>query len=93
MSNAFLIDVACPCDCPENVIAARRRKLEKYAVIKEQFEGKGFQMCCDGFIVGLLGTWDPENDHLLHEIGIGHKYGTLLKKLCCRDATSGSYGV
>ncbi len=56
-------------------------------------EGKGFRVCCDGFIVGSLGTWDPENDHLHREIGISRKYGTLFKKLCCRDAISGSYGV
>ena len=29
--------------------------------------------------VGSLGTWDPENDHLLLEIGIGRKYGTVFK--------------
>ena len=91
--KAFLIDVACPCDRPENMTAARGRKREKYAAIKEQLEEKGFQVCCDGFIVGSLGTWDPENDHLLREIGIGRKYGTLFKKLCCRDAIAGSYGV
>ena len=85
--------MACPCDRPENMTAARGRKREKYAAIKEQLEGKGFQVCCDGFIVGSLGTWDPENDHLLREIGIGRKYGTLFKKLCCRDAIAGSYGV
>ena len=66
---------------------------EKYAAIKEQLEGKGFQVCCDSFIVCSLGTWDPENNHLLHEIGIGRKYGTLFKTLCCRDAIAGSYRV
>ena len=43
--------------------------------------------------LGVLGTWDPKNDHLLKTIGIGRKYGALLKKLCCRDAISGSYEV
>ena len=36
--KAFLIDVACPCDRPENMTAARGRKREKYAAIKEQLE-------------------------------------------------------
>ena len=75
--KAFLINVACPCDRPENMTAARGRKREKYAAIKEHLEGKGFQVCCDGFSVGSLGTWDPENDHLLREIGISCKYGCL----------------
>ena len=43
--------------------------------------------------MGTLGTWDPENDHLLSVIGIGRKYGILFKKLSCRDAISGSYEV
>ena len=48
----------------------------------------------DAFLVGSLGTWDPENDCLLQTVGIGRKYyGTLFKKLCCRDAISGSYEV
>ena len=80
-------------DRPENMTAARGRKRKKNAAIKEQLEGKGFQVCCDGFLVSSLGTWDPENDHLLREVGIGRKYGTLFKKLCCRDAIAGSYGV
>ena len=68
--KTFLIDVACSCDHPQNMTAARGRKREKYAAIKEQLEGKGFQVCYDGFIVGSLGTWDPENDHLLRGIGV-----------------------
>ena len=47
----------------------------------------------DAFIVGSLVAWDPENDHLLSKLGIGRKYGTLFKKLCCRDAIAGSYEV
>ena len=47
----------------------------------------------DVFAVGLLGTWDPEKDCPLSIVGIGQKYGTLFKKLCCRKAISGSYEV
>ena len=57
--KAFLINVACPCDRPENITVARGRKREKYAAIKEQLEGKGFQVCCDSFIVGLAGNMGP----------------------------------
>ena len=45
----------------------------------------------DAFVVGLLGTWDPEKGRLLPIVGIDRKYGTQFKKLCCRDAISGSY--
>ena len=47
----------------------------------------------DAFVVGLLGTWDPKKDCLLPIVGIGQKYGTLFKKLCCQEAISGSYEV
>lgn len=55
--KAFLIDVACLCDHPENVIVARGWKQEKYAAIKEQLEGKWLQKCVVKFIVGSLGTY------------------------------------
>ena len=58
-----------------------------------KLEGIGFQVCCNIFFVGSLRTLAPENDHLLQEIGIGRKYGTMFKKLCYRDAISSSYGV
>ena len=91
--KAYLIDVACPCERPDNLSATRQRKLDKYAETKKRLEDKGFDTMLDAFIVGSLGAWDPENDHLLSKLGIGRKYGTLFKKLCCRDAIAGSYEV
>ena len=60
---------------------------------EDRYEGNGYQVYLDAFVVGSLGTWDPENDHLLPVLGIGRKYGVLFKKLCCRDALAGSYEV
>ena len=91
--KAYLIDVACPCERPDNLSAARQRKLDKYAETKKPLEDKGFETMLDTFLVGSLGAWDPENDHLFPKLGIGRKYGTLFKKLCCRDAIDGSYAV
>jgi hypothetical protein len=87
--KAFLIDVTRPCERPENMEATRRRIQDKYACL----ESKGYQTSLDAFVVGSLGTWDPENDHLFSTLGIGQKYGALFKKLCCRDAITGSYEV
>ena len=91
--KAYLIDVACPCDRPDNLVAAHRRKLDKYAAIRDKLQDSGYHASLDAFVVGTLETWDPENDHLLWAFGIGWKYGSLFKKLCCRDAISGSYEV
>ena len=73
--------------------SARQRKLDKYTAVKEKLEEKGYETVLDAFVVGTLGTWDPKNDPLLRKLGIGRRYGTLFKKLCCRDAIAGSYEV
>ena len=57
---------------------------------KEKLEEKGYTTVLDALLlVGTYGTWDPKNDPLLKQLGIGREYGNLLKKLCCRDAISG----
>ena len=91
--KAYLVDVAVPCETPENLKASRARKLDKYAGIKAKLEEKGYDTVLDALLVGSLGTWDRENDPLLGKLGIGRKYQTLFKKLCCRDAIAGSYAV
>ena len=58
---------------------ARRCTLDKYAGIRDRLESKGYQTTLDTFVVGSLGTWDPENDHLISLLGIGRKYGALFK--------------
>ena len=93
LKKAYIVDVTCPCETGENLKAARRRKVEKYDVLKRKLEEDGYATSLDALVVGSLGTWDPENDPLLTLLGIGRKYGTMFKKLCCRDAVSGSYEV
>ena len=91
--KAYLVDVAVPWASEENLKASRERKVEKYSGAKNCLGQKGFEVLLEGFLVGSLGTWDPENDSLLTKLGIARKYRILLKKLCVRDAISGSYGV
>ena len=91
--KAYLVDVTCPCETTVNMASARQRKVDKYADVKGRLEEKGYDTVLDAFVVGTLGTWDPLNDPLLRKLGIGRRYGTLFKKLCCRDAIAGSYEV
>ena len=81
--TAYLVDKAVLCQMPETA----------YAGIKAKLEEKGYDTVHDTLLVGSLGTWDRENDSLLGKLGIGRKYQTLFKKLCCRDAIAGSYAV
>ena len=73
--------------------SARQRKLDKYTAVREKLEEKGYETVLDAFVVGMLGMWDPKNDPLLRKLGIGRRYGTLFKKLCCCDTIAGSYEV
>ena len=91
--KAYLVDVAVPWGSEENLKVSRERKVEKYSGAKNCLEQKGFEVLLEGFLVGSLGTLDPENDSLLTKLGIARKYGILFKKLCICDAISDSYGV
>ena len=57
--KAYLIDVTCPNEQSENLVAARRRKVEKYQNVKDRLTEQGFDTVLDAFVVGTLGTWDP----------------------------------
>lgn len=55
---------------------------------------KGYQrMQVDAMVVGYLGSWDPANDPVLKKLGIGRKYATLFRNLCCTEAIKGSFTI
>ena len=60
--KAYMVDVAVPWGSEDNLKASRERKVEKYSCAKNCLEQKGFEVLLEGFLVGSLGTWDPEND-------------------------------
>ena len=66
---------------------------DKYTGIKAKLEERGYDTVLDALLVKSLGTWDKENDPLLGKLGIGRKYQSLFKKLCCRGAIAGAYAV
>ena len=41
-TNMYLVDVTCPNEQSENLVAARRRKIEKYQSIKDRLTEQGF---------------------------------------------------
>ena len=81
--KTYLVDVAVPCETPENLRASRERKLDKYAGIKAKakLEEKGYDTVLDVLLVGSLGKWDRENDSLLGKLCIGRKYQALFKSM------------
>ena len=90
--KAYLVDVALPCGTQSNLEVSRARKVDIHRY-QGNLEEKGYTTVLDPLLVGTLGTWDPKNDLLLKQLGIGRKHGNLFKKLRCRDVIAGSYDV
>ena len=44
--------------------AARVEKVQKYQLLADALRGRGYVAHVDGFVVGALGTWHPNNDGL-----------------------------
>ena len=94
-SEAFVIDVTVPFEGPEGTLeAAKEGKVIKYSHLREVLAAKGYQqITVDAFVIGSLGTWDPQNDPLIRRLGIPRKYTTISRKLCSWQAITGSFGI
>lgn len=94
-SEAFVIDVTVPFEGPEGTLEeARETKIAKYSHLRGVLAAKGYQsVTVDAFVIGSLGSWDPQNDPLIRRLGIPYKYATLFRKLCSWQAITGSYGI
>ncbi|KAG5900201.1 hypothetical protein JTB14_008084 [Gonioctena quinquepunctata] len=68
-SKITIVDVSIPFENePQALYRARQAKLEKYNGIAEELRAQGYETSVDAFIVGALGTWDPENEEVLKEV-------------------------
>lgn len=92
--EAWVVDVTVPFEGEGTLEEARRGKVEKYNHLREVLAAKGYRnVTIDAFIIGSLGSWDPQNESLVRKLGISRRYMTLFRKLCCWQAISGSYGI
>ena len=83
-SEAYVVDVTVPSDGEEVFQAACRAKEEIDAYLRPLLRAKGFpKVDVDAFVVGALGSWDPDNDAVLRKLSIGQNYATMFRKLCC----------
>ena len=93
-SEAYVVDVTVPFEGEDSFRAARQGKVDKYHHLKQVLEEKGYRKVeVDGFIVGALGSWDPENEPVLRKLSIGRRYAVLFRKLCCTEAIKGSHDI
>lgn len=92
--KAFCVDVTIPMETgPYAFDKARSEKIQKYADLVQWARNKYSQVNFGVFVVGCLGTWDVNNEDTLRMLGIGRKYATLFRKLCCTDAIEGSLAI
>ena len=93
-SEAFVIDVTIPFEGEDSFRAARQGKVDKYNHLKRVLQEKGYRRVeIDGFVVGALGSWDPENEPVLRKLSIGQRYSVMFRKLCCTEAIKGSHDI
>ena len=93
-SEAYIVDVAVPFEGEDSFRAARQSKEDKYGRLKRVLQEKGYRRVeVDGFVIGALGSWDPENEPVLKKLSIGRNYASIFRKLCCTEAIKGSHGI
>ena len=73
--------------------ASAQAKILKYAPLKEHCLSKGKRCDIYPFVIGSLGSWHPENEKLLAQLGMTSRYRTLFRKLCCADVIQGSCDI
>ena len=73
---------------------ARKGKIEKYNYLLDVLASKGYHdITIDAFVIGSLGSWDPNNEPLARKLAISQRYMALFRKLCSWQAILGSYGI
>ena len=93
-SEAYIVDVAVPFEGEESFPVARRAKEDKYDHLKDILRARGIRKTeVDGFVVGALGSWDPENEAVLRKLSVRRNYSTIFRRLCCTEAIKGSYAI
>ena len=89
-----IVDVTIPIESgPDSFHKSRAEKTQKYSDLVQWANSNYSEVNFGVFIVGSLGSWDPENEDTLKMLGIGRKYATLFRKLCCSDAIQGSFKI
>ena len=61
--------------------AARVEKLQKYQPLADALRGRGYDVHVDGFVVGALGAWHPNNDGLASFLLVSSRYASFLRLL------------
>ena len=93
-NKVTIIDICCPFDNGSEALAeAEQQKINKYASLKDHFIARGLKCKVFGFVIGALGSWHPNYEHVLNRVGMTKSYKNLSRKLCCTDVIQGSTDI
>ena len=91
LNKAILVNVTITFEGEENSLqAARSIKETKYSALKTWLQSQCNKVDLAAFVVGALGSWDPDNELVLRILRIGKNYALLFRHLCCISAIEGS---
>ena len=94
--EAVVADVSVPYESgPEAFNKARAEKVQKYEGLRVWMLGQDqyTSVSVYAFLVGSLGSWDPQNSTCLRALGISQAYTRLFSKLCGTEAIKGSHAI
>ena len=87
------MDVTIPFEGEENSLqTARATKETKYSRLKTWLQTQYEEVEVAAFVVGALGSWDPDNEPVLRMLRIGRNYSRLFRRLCSISKEAGRYG-
>lgn len=77
----MIIDITIPFENgPDAFADARKEKEEKYDLLAKDFITQGFRARVEAFIVGSLGSWDPDNDRVAKRL-CSNKYLEVMRNI------------
>jgi len=89
-----IVDFACPF---ENGAGAMEKRVEekraKYEPERLAFERQGYKATCGAIVVGALGTWHPQNDLVIRQLGIPASYSRKMIKFILAETLEYSKNI
>ena len=81
-NSVLLLDFKSPFEASQEAFTdARARNVAKYAALAECYRSRGFRASVDTMCVGALGSWDPDNQRPLQQLGLSR---TAIKPLALK---------
>ncbi|CAD1469958.1 unnamed protein product [Heterotrigona itama] len=77
----------------ETIEKARLEKVQKYQPLADALARFGHVVHVDGFVVGALGAWHPNNDNICKLLRILQNYASLMRKLIVSETIAWSRDV